>query len=233
MNRCGGIVLCGGRSRRMGRPKATLPFGPEAMLARVVRLLGEAVEPIVVVAAAGQPLPPLPAEVAVVCDARPQRGPLEGIAAGMRALARRAEAAFVTACDVPLLQPAFVRRVVELLDGFDAAVPHANGFDQPLAAVYRLAVLAEVEALLAVDRLRPVMLFDAVRTRRVAADELAAADPELLSLANVNTPEAYAAALARAGFIGVQLDNAACCYPHPTKPGSRWSPLLHDQPEVQ
>ena len=48
-----GIILCGGRSTRMGRDKATLPFGPELMLQRVVRLLGEAVQRIVIVAATG------------------------------------------------------------------------------------------------------------------------------------------------------------------------------------
>ena len=57
----GGIVLCGGRSTRMGVPKATLPFGPETMLQRVVRLLGTVVSPIVVVAAREQSLPELPA----------------------------------------------------------------------------------------------------------------------------------------------------------------------------
>ena len=55
-----GVVLCGGRSSRMGRPKAWLPFGRELMLPRVVRLLGEAVGPVAVVAAPGQDLPPLP-----------------------------------------------------------------------------------------------------------------------------------------------------------------------------
>lgn len=200
MNSCGGIVLCGGQSRRMGRPKALLPFGPEVMLQRVVRRLREAAEPIVVVAAADQELPLLPEEIIVVRDERPDRGPLEGIAAGLRGLSGLAEAAYVTACDVPFLQPAFVRRVVELLADHDVAVPHAEGFDQPLSAAYRLSVLPEIDTLLAADRPRPVQLFDRVRTRRISPDELAAADPELLSLMNTNTPEAYEAALARAGL---------------------------------
>lgn len=182
----------------MGRPKALLPFGPEVMLQRVVRRLREAAEPIVVVAAANQELPSLPEAIIVVRDERPDRGPLEGIAAGLRGLSGLAEAAYVTACDVPFLQPAFVRRVIELLAGYDAAVPDAEGFDQPLSAVYRLNVLPEIDALLAADRLRPVFLFDRVRTRRITPDELAAADPELLSLMNTNTPEAYEAALAKA-----------------------------------
>ena len=55
-----GIILCGGRSTRMGTSKALLPFGGETMLQRIVRLLGTVASPLVVVAAAGQPLPNLP-----------------------------------------------------------------------------------------------------------------------------------------------------------------------------
>ena len=182
----------------MGRPKATLPFGGETMLARVVRLLGEAVDPVVVVTAAGQALPELPPHVEVLRDRRENCGPLEGVAVGLQAIARKADAAFVTGCDVPLLLPGFVRRMVELSGGYDIAVPQVDGFDHPLAAVYRTCVLPRVEALLDAKRLRPAFLFDEVRTRRVAADELADVDPRLQSLANVNSPADYQAALARA-----------------------------------
>ncbi len=196
----GGIVLCGGQSRRMGRPKVMLPFGPETMLARVVRLLGEAVDRVVVVRGAGQELPPLPPSVRVADDRQADLGPLEGLAVGLRAIGQRAEAAVVTACDVPLLLPPFVRRMVELSAGYDVAVPHVDGFDQPLSAVYRTSVLPQVEALLSADRRRPVDLFDRVRTRRITAEELADVDPQLQSLVNLNTQEDYRAALAKAGF---------------------------------
>ena len=72
----GGVVLCGGQSSRMGRPKASLSFGDELLLQRVARRLGEAVSPLVVVAAAEQALPELPPEVRVVRDQRPALGPL-------------------------------------------------------------------------------------------------------------------------------------------------------------
>src|SRR5262245_6119048 len=116
MLRTGGIVLCGGQSKRMGRPKAWLPFAGETMLPRVVRLLGEAVNPLVVVAAPEQELPPLPREVAVVRDEEKGRGPLQGLAAGLAGLRGRwAEAAYLSSCDVPFLRPAFVRRLIDLL----------------------------------------------------------------------------------------------------------------------
>jgi molybdopterin-guanine dinucleotide biosynthesis protein A len=196
----GGIVLCGGKSRRMGRPKPMLPFGAERMLQRVVRLVAEAVDTVVVVAAAGQALPPLAPAVRVARDRSPDRGPLEGIRAGLQAMGDQADLVFVTGCDVPLLVPGFIRRMIELAADFDVAVPHVRGRDEPLSAVYRTGVLRQVERLLAADRLRPAFLFDQVRARRVTAEELADVDPELQSLANVNTPAEYQAALARAGF---------------------------------
>jgi molybdopterin-guanine dinucleotide biosynthesis protein A len=105
---------------------------------------------------------------------------------------------------VPLLVPALVGRLVELSAGYQVAVPHVNGFDEPLAAVYRTSVLPQVESLLAAGRLRPAFLFERVRTRRVTAEELADVDPDLASLANVNTPADYRAALARAGLRASQ-----------------------------
>src|SRR5580700_6643343 len=111
MIRVGGIILCGGQSQRMGRAKAWLPFAGELMLPRVVRLLREAVDPVVVVAAPDQEVPPLAADIAIVRDEEKGRGPLQGLAAGLAALEGRAEAAYLSSCDVPFLKPAFVRRL--------------------------------------------------------------------------------------------------------------------------
>ncbi len=196
----GGIVLAGGKSTRMGTPKATLPFGPETMLQRVVRLLSGVVDPIVIVAAREQELPELPESIIVTRDEREARGPLEGLRAGLKALPAEVDAAYVTSCDVPLLVPAFVTRMIELLADHDIAVMEIDGFPHPLSAVYRRAVLPHVESLLGRDKLRPVFLFDAVRTRRVRPEEMTSVDPELRTLRNLNTREDYAAALSEAGL---------------------------------
>jgi len=194
----GGIVLCGGKSTRMGRSKALLPFGPETMLQRVVRLLGSVVQPIVAVAAVDQVLPTLPASVIVIRDEREGRGPLEGLRAGLKALPPEIEGAYVTSCDVPLLVPGFVGQMLDLTEGFDIAVMEVDGFAHPLSAVYCRTTLPYIEDLLARDRLRPAFLFDAVRTRRVTAAEITS-DPDLRTLRNLNTPEDYQRALADAG----------------------------------
>ena len=196
----GGIILCGGKSSRMGADKAALPFGPELMLTRVVRLLGQIVEPIVVVAAADQELPELPTNVIVARDQRPEQGPLEGLHAGLSALQGLVDAVYATSCDVPLLENAFVERMIQLLGEHDAAVPVEGKFHHPLAAVYRTSLLPQVESLLAQQRLRPFFLFEQVDTLRVPVDDLRQVDPDLNTLMNLNRPEDYRAALQQAGF---------------------------------
>ncbi|MFL5340668.1 MAG: molybdenum cofactor guanylyltransferase [Gemmataceae bacterium] len=194
MTQVAGIILCGGRSSRMGRPKAWLPFGDELMLPRVVRILGEVVSPLVVVAAPGQDVPALPRDVAIVRDPEEGRGPLQGLAAGLEALRGQTDAAYLSSCDVPFLKSAFVRRLIDLLGDHSICVPHVGDFHHPLAAVYRVDVLPIVTRLLAENRLRPVFLFDAVPTRVVTAAELADVDPTFQSLRNLNTPAEYEAA---------------------------------------
>jgi molybdopterin-guanine dinucleotide biosynthesis protein A len=199
MSSTGGVVLCGGKSTRMGTSKALLPFGRETMLQRVVRILGGVVAPIVVVAAADQELPELPEDVIVTRDEREGRGPLEGLRAGLKALPQTVEAAFVTSCDVPLLVPGFVTQMLDHGRNYDVAVMEIDGFTHPLSAVYRRSTLTQVEDLLAKDRLRPVFLFEAVRTRRVRPEEMTA-DPDLRTLRNLNTREDYEQALSDAGM---------------------------------
>jgi molybdenum cofactor guanylyltransferase len=202
--RTAGIVLAGGRSSRMGRPKAALGWHGSTLLRRVTGLVARAVDgPLVVVHAPGQELPALPPEVELAADAREGRGPLEGIAAGLAAVGGRAELAYVSATDVPFLHPAFVASVLRAADGVDVALPFSEGFRQTLSAAYRTELGPTVEELVRQDRLDPGDLFARARVRELhepallADPELAAADPGLLSLAGLNDPEAYERALAR------------------------------------
>lgn len=187
----GGLVLCGGHSKRMGRPKFSLPFGDEVLLQRVCRILSEVVSPIVVVAAANQELPDLPDDVTIVRDEYDGLGPLAGIATGLNALRDRVDAGFVTSCDAPLLQPAFVRRLIELLGDHDVAAPTDGQYDHVLSAVYRTDLTDHARRLLAEDRRRPLFLLEETNSLKIHVDELRDVDPNLYSLRNVNTPEDY------------------------------------------
>lgn len=185
----------------MGFPKANLPFGPESMLQRVVRQLESAVTTRIVVSAIGQPLPTLPADVQVVRDEQPERGPLEGLAAGMKAISNVDTICYATSCDVPFLKPTWVHRLLELMrDEDDIVVPVDGRHHHPLAALYRRRVLPLATSLLCQNRLRPFFLFEEASTRRIDVNDLRSVDPELDSLVNINNAEEYRQALERAEY---------------------------------
>lgn len=197
----GGVIVCGGRSSRMQRPKLSLPFGDELMLPRVVRLLREVVAPIVVVAGPEQEVPPLASDVELLRDEQEHLGPLAGLAIGLGGLAGRVDAAYVSSCDVPLLKPEFVRTVIASLgDDHEIVVPQVDGFYHPLAAVYRTSLSEAAGKLVAAGRLRPLFLIEQSRTRVLEEDQLRQVDPRLDSLRNLNTLQDYELALRDAGF---------------------------------
>ena len=189
----------------MAAPKAMLPFGEEVMLQRVARLLAEVVTPIVIVAAEGQILPECSVATTVVRDERADRGPMEGLRAGLKAMLLLADAAYVTSVDVPLLLPAFVRQMIAELGDAEVAVPvevrEGETFYHPLAAVYRTRVLPVVEQQLATDRLRLSLLCEVTKCQPVPVDRLRDIDPQLNTLRNLNCSQDYQAALQAAGFM--------------------------------
>ncbi len=198
----GAIILCGGESTRMGRDKASLPFGPdETMLQRVVRLVSEVVpaERIVCVAALDQTLPALPESVRAVRDPERYCGPLAGLATGLPALPDEVDAVFVAGCDAPLIVPAFISRMFDQLDARQIAAPHDGERWHPLSAVYRTNLLRQIESLLAAGKRSLVAVLETADTRRVPTEELRDVDPQLNSLLACNTPADYEAAKFRAG----------------------------------
>ena len=205
MSGSAGIVLAGGRSSRMGTPKADLEWHGSTLLRRTAAILARVTEgPVVVVRAPGQDLPALPPGTEVVDDPREGLGPVQGLATGLAALRGRAEIAFVSSTDMPFLHPAFVRRVLRAAqEGADVALPVARGYPQPLAAAYRTALAAVAERLVAEQRLRPAFLFEQCAVTRLdeaalrADPVLAALDPGLDSVVNVNSPADYQAARER------------------------------------
>lgn len=202
----GAILLLGGRSTRMGEPKAELDWRGEPLAAHMARVLQAAVSgPVVAVAAPEQAVPPLPSGVELVRDRVADEGPLRGVEAGLLAIGDRADAVFVASVDSPLLRPTFVHALLNALDPEDdLLVPDAQGFRHPLTAAWRTSTLRAVEAALADGVAGPGYLFDRVRTRfldeaaLLALPGIAESDPELDSLRNANTPEELASVRERA-----------------------------------
>lgn len=184
-----GIILAGGESSRFGSPKASALFLGRPMLQCVADALAAVCGSLVVVGAAGASSPGVRAAVPVVQaeDRLAGRGPLAGIVAGMEASAT--DLCFVTACDVPLLQPALIASLAEAVNGYEAVCPRVEGRLQPLASVYRIArALPRFRDALEGGRLRVTATFEELNVRFVDEAALRLSDPRLDSFRSANTP---------------------------------------------
>ena len=194
-----GIVLCGGRSSRMGRDKPWLPWRGQPVLAHVVEQLSQAVDEVLVVSAPDQVLPLTAARQ--VEDHQEGLGPLAGLLAGLSASAEGL--VFVTAADAPFLTPAFVTAI---LARGGAAAPEAQGRVQTLSAAYPAKAGRDAEALLAQGKRRPLDLLERIGFERLSLDDLP--DPD--SIRGFNTPSEYLAAVradAPGGLARVSLED--------------------------
>ena len=185
------VVLTGGKSSRMGRPKALLPFDGEPLIVHVVRALKKMFAETVVVAAPDQELPSLPA--VLVRDEVAYQGPVSGIYHGLKAATK--EVCFVTSCDAPFLNLQLISQLLAQISDCDVVVPYWQQRFQPLHAVYRTSVLPLLKDQLERGELRPIFLYDKVRTRKIPEQEIRRLDSEGLSLLNMNSPAEYDAAL--------------------------------------
>jgi len=175
----------------MGRPKALLPFDGEPLIVHVVRALKKMFAETVVVAAPDQELPSLPA--VLVRDEVAYQGPVSGIYHGLKAATK--EVCFVTSCDAPFLNLQLISQLLAQISDCDVVVPYWQQRFQPLHAVYRTSVLPLLKDQLERGELRPIFLYDKVRTRKIPEQEIRRLDSEGLSLLNMNSPAEYDAAL--------------------------------------
>lgn len=185
------VILVGGKSSRMGRAKALLPFDNEPLIAHVVRRLKSWFPEIIVVAAPDQELPELSA--VLVRDEIAYQGPVSGIYHGLKAATKNV--CFVTSCDAPFLNFELIDHLLEQISDYDVVVPFWQERFQPLHAIYRTSVVPLLKEQLERGELRPIFLYDKVRTRKIQEAEIRRLDPEGLSFLNMNSPADYDAAL--------------------------------------
>ena len=184
-----GVVLAGGRSRRLGRDKAVELVGGEPLISRVIGRMSEVANEIVVVVNGSERASqlPLPQNAMVVVDAYPDKGSLGGIFSGLKA--GREDWAIVVACDMPFVNVALLRHILEQADECDAVVPILDGRPEPIHAAYSKACLPAIEKKILADDLKIAGFFDDVRVKYVAQDDVDRLDPDHLSFFNINTEQ--------------------------------------------
>jgi molybdenum cofactor guanylyltransferase len=185
-----GLVLAGGRSSRMGRDKAALPYGQgKPQLERSMELLGRHVERAYVSVRTDQQDDPLRAGYAQIPDAEahPGLGPIAGMLA---AQARHPEAAWlVLACDLPLLDDATLTHLIRARDPARLATAYRSSHDglpEPLCAIYEPHSHEPLSAYVAAGKTCPRRFLRAI-------DTLLLEEPNPRALDNVNTPQDYGA----------------------------------------
>lgn len=191
-----GVVVAGGKSRRLGHDKRRLKLwsadGP-TLLEHTIRVLADLCDDVIVVLNDPAEWSDLPAHI--VSDVYPDGGALGGIYSGLRAA--RHQHALVVAADMPLLNTVLLRWMIAQPREYDVLVPRlaASGSArnklgvESLHAIYSRACLAPIAAQLDAGNPQVIGFFGQVRVRIVEADTIARFDPSGHAFRNVNTAE--------------------------------------------
>ncbi|HEY1421546.1 MAG TPA: molybdenum cofactor guanylyltransferase [Candidatus Dormibacteraeota bacterium] len=173
------LVLAGGESRRMGRPKAWLEVGDTYLVRYVAgRLAAEFTDVMVSFAEPEQLEQPVPYRI--VFDRKSSAGPLAGMEAGLAAA--REEVMFVLACDMPYVSLELAQAAVAAARSCDAAIPRIGGRPEPVCGAYRRTALPAIAAALDAHLLKAADLVE-----RLDVTWLEDVDPRQLE--SLNTPE--------------------------------------------
>ncbi len=188
-------VLAGGASRRMGRPKAALPYGATTLLGFQTARLAEMFDAVLVVAKQPPAFPAGP--VRVVLDGASDHAAIHGL---IRALEEADDRIFVLAVDLPAIPPELLRAIAlrSLASEAPALLPRAKGILQPLAGVWRRAALEPARRRAASGTLSLVGLAGEVGAEIFDEGEWRELDPSGVAFTNLNTLEQYEALRERA-----------------------------------
>lgn len=185
-----GVILAGGKSRRMGRNKALLEIGGERIIVKTVSLFKSIFKEVILVTNTPEEYADI--DVKIVADIFPGKGSLGGIYTGLAYAS--CDYSFVVSCDMPFLKKGLIEHLINMRDGFDVVVPKLMDGYEPLHAVYSKRCLKPIEALIKKDDLRIIGFYPDVKVRDILEAELAPFNSEPSPFININTPEDYMAA---------------------------------------
>jgi len=183
------VVLVGGQARRAnGQEKYFFTYQGRTFIERLVDSLKEVVDEIILVARNPEQCSRFQKIEGIRCitDIRKGMGPIGGLHAG--SVAAEGDLIFVSACDMPCINPAVISYLFEHIDGYDAAIPVWNpDMLEPLHAVYRKTAL--VAYLESHDSLSLRAMIMNLHARYIPVDEIKKFDPDLLTFTNINKLE--------------------------------------------
>ncbi len=182
-----GVILAGGKSRRMGRDKAFLPFGNGLLIERVIEVIQRVTSDVIVITNTPEQYQRF--GLPLFADIIPEAGSLGGIYTGL--VYAKTPYSLCLACDMPFVKPAFLRFLCDTAAEADVVIPRDVEDFQPLCAVYSQACREPIHQRIEAGRLKITGFFDEVGVRVIEGELLAGYDPHNVMFFNANTPEEY------------------------------------------
>ena len=183
------IILAGGQSRRYGSNKAIAELNGKAVISLICNVMRPLVNELIVVVASYEQAKTLPLDshVKLVIDQYPNCGPLGGIYSGLSKA--KNQWSFVSACDMPFLNPNLITDMAELREGYDIIAPIIDDRAEPVHAMYHQACLPSISKQLNSGELKITRFYDEMNVKEVNTDFIDKIDPDRWSFFNINTPE--------------------------------------------
>lgn len=185
MNPLTGIVLAGGKSRRLGTDKAQVTVGGRSIINRVMDALEGFCDEVLI--AANDPAPYEILGLRIVPDEEPGGGSVMGVYSALKVAANRF--AFVVACDMPFLSRPFIEFMAGMDRDYDVLAPYVSGHIEPLHAIYSQACIPAMEKLIAGGDKKIINFYDDIKLVLIQEERVNRFSPDGLVFMNVNTPE--------------------------------------------
>jgi len=184
-NNITGVILAGGKSARMARDKAFVPFSGKPMIETVIDNLSGLFQSLMIIT--NTPHLYQKYGIKMRADIIKGCGPLGGVYTAL--LFSETKYNFIFACDMPFLNKGLISFMVNEANNHDAVIPERDGGLEPLCAIYSKACIGAIKNELLKDNLKVTSFLSSVKTRKVGDKEIAAFDPDGRSFININTPE--------------------------------------------
>jgi molybdopterin-guanine dinucleotide biosynthesis protein A len=188
LNDITGVILVGGKSRRMGQDKAFLLIEGLPVIERIIRAMQGCFKKLLLVGDRPERFDQY--GLSVVPDIYPGSS-LGGLYTGLHTAAT--DAIFVTSCDIPFSNPELIRFICADTKPYDAVIPATEGGLEPLFALYHKSCLPAMQAALEVGNFRITALLQQLQVKTIVPEQLGQIDADGRALLNINTPDEYAA----------------------------------------
>jgi molybdopterin-guanine dinucleotide biosynthesis protein A len=180
-----GIILSGGKSRRMGENKAFIEIEGVPIIQRIYTLFKELFQEVIIVTNQVELFNNFDSKI--YSDLLPNKGVLGGLYTGIFFSTFRYS--FCVACDMPFIKQSLVQYLIKHIGDEDVIVPRTKDGLQPLHAIYSKHCLDPIKIIIEQGKYKIIDFYHMVKVKIVEENDFVSLDPLRKSFINVNTPE--------------------------------------------